>query len=355
MRAVLWLVALISFCGAALSKPPQTVERILAGPEGGTYLWFAQDLAKWVAAAGGMTLQVLPTKGSVENVVRFSQQKDISLSLITSDVLQAYSEQAEKGNRRAAQMVAPLRVMLPLYESELHFVVRKDSPLRWVHEIQDRKINIGLLGSGDASTASMFYQALFNTPLLEANASTQPYVQALQQMLDDNSIEVVSFLHGQPSPLLLGLEPSVEKNFRLLQLDENHPSTQNAARIYSTGVIKASSYPNWLTQDVATFTVKSYLVTREVNTPEHEKFIAQFAKSLCTQFATLQQKGHPKWRQVSLELAPLMPGWRYHEPTERQLRRCSTKNSASPSRVSVPVCSFSEKAMGLCASGSPPN
>jgi uncharacterized protein len=351
MRAILWLVALICFSGATLGQSSRATGRILAGPEGGTYLWFGQDLAKWVAAPAGINLQVLSTKGSVENVRRFSEEKDISLALITSDVLQAYSEQAEKGNRQAAQMVRPLRVMLPLYDAELHFVVRKDSPLRWVHEIQNKKINIGLLGSGDASTSSMVYQALFNTPLLEANVSTQPYVQALQRMLDDNSIDVVTFIHGQPSPLLLGLEPSVEKNFRLLQLDESHPSTQSAARVYTTGVIKASSYPNWLTQDMATFTVKSYLVTREPNMPAHQKFVARFAKSLCSQFASLQQNGHPKWRQVSLELPPLRPGWQYHEPTEKQLRHCSTRLTTLPAKAASPVCTLVDKAMGLCGSG----
>jgi uncharacterized protein len=351
MRSILWLAALIFFSGATLGQSPLAAGRILTGPEGGTYLWFGQDLAKWVAAPGGMTLKVLSTKGSVENVRRFSEEKDISLALITSDVLQAYFEQAEKGNRQAAQMVALLRVMLPLYDAELHFVVRKDSPLRWVHEIQNKKINIGLLGSGDASTSSLVYQALFNTPLLEANVSTEPYVQALQRMLDDNSIDVVTFIHGQPSPLLLGLEPSVEKNFRLLQLDERHPSTQSATRVYTAGVIRASSYPNWLTQDLATFTVKSYLVTRESNAAAHQKFVARFAKSLCSQFASLQQNGHPKWRQVSLELAPLRSGWQYHAATEKQLRRCSTKRTLLPGKAASPACTLTDKTMGLCGAG----
>ena len=42
-------------------------------------------------------------------------------------------------------MIRPLRVIMPLYNEEIYFIVRADSPLNYVHEIKDAKINVGPL------------------------------------------------------------------------------------------------------------------------------------------------------------------------------------------------------------------
>ena len=35
-----------------------------------------------------------------------------------------------------AAIIRPLRVIMPLYNEEMYFIVRADSPLNFVHEIQ---------------------------------------------------------------------------------------------------------------------------------------------------------------------------------------------------------------------------
>ena len=36
-----------------------------------------------------------------------------------------------------ATIIRPLRVIVPLYNEEIYFIVRADSPLNFVHEIRD--------------------------------------------------------------------------------------------------------------------------------------------------------------------------------------------------------------------------
>ena len=58
-------------------------------------------------------------------------------------------------------MIRPLRVIMPLYNEEIYFIVRADSPLNYIHEIKDAKINAGQLGSGTALTATTLYRLMF--------------------------------------------------------------------------------------------------------------------------------------------------------------------------------------------------
>jgi uncharacterized protein len=343
IRCTLLLFAAVLGAKSAWAGPGYGIS---TGTQAGTYIWIGEDLAKYVAKPAGLALQVQASKGSVENLKRLYADKNTAFALVQSDLMQAYFEQAQRKNSLAADLIAPLRVVLPLYEGEVHFIVRKDSPLKWVHEILDKKINVGALGSGDAMTSTMLYQALFGVALSEANITTYGYESVMQRLLAEPAVmDVAIIVPGQPAPLLLGLEPSVEKNFKLLQLDESHPSTQRAAAIYNSGVIKSSSYPQWIKQDMATFSVKTYLLTRDSSDIAKQKYVRQFAQSLCTNFRNLQQQGHPKWRQVSLDLPPLIPGWQYHPLTERELRQCTIRLPTT-----TKPCNWSQKAMGLCSS-----
>jgi hypothetical protein len=76
-------------------------------------------------------------------------------------VYQAFLDLAAAGNAEAGEMIRPLRVIMPLYNEEIYFVVRSNSPLNFVHEIKDAKINVGPLRSGTAMSATTIYRQLF--------------------------------------------------------------------------------------------------------------------------------------------------------------------------------------------------
>ena len=75
------------------------------------------------------------------------------------------------------------------------------------------------------------------------------------------------------------------------------------------------------------------------------------ARSLCQNFGVLQEKGHPKWREVDLALPKLGRGWTYYAPTTRELRSCMAAKPRLETRVKSPsgkACPQQERILGLC-------
>ena len=66
----------------------------------------------------------------------------------------------------------------------------------------------------------------------------------------------------------------------------------------------------------------------------------------------LQTQGHPKWREVALDMPELGRGWTYYQPMVREMRACIANNNASNSNVPkarpVSSCNQQERILGLC-------
>ena len=130
---------------------------------------------------------MLPSAGSAENVQRLRYEPGVKFALVQSDVYQAFLDQAAGGNAEAGNMIRPLRVIMPLYNEEIYFIARADSPLNFVHEIKDAKINVGPLRSGTALSATTLYRQMFGAPLPDANASFLTNEEALVKLTGDKS------------------------------------------------------------------------------------------------------------------------------------------------------------------------
>ena len=336
------IVAWIGCCGAAFAQAPL---KIVTASERGTYIQIGRDLAKFVAPQAGIDLEVLPSAGSAENVRRLRHEPGVKFALVQSDVYQAFLDQGEAGNAAARELIAPLRLIMPLYNEEIYFIARADSPLNFVHEIREAKINVGPLLSGTAMTAVTLYRQMFGRPLAEANSSYLSNEEGLIKLTGDKSIDVVAVVLGQPAKLLADMTSEARQLIKLLRFDPTHPSSQAALQTYFPAVVRASSYPNLLTEDVPGLAVKAYLVTYDYRLYATQKVLTQFARSLCQNFDTLQAQGHPKWREVQLAQPELSRGWSYYPPVARELQRCVAQR---PVPKPVRVCTQEEKILGFC-------
>jgi TRAP-type uncharacterized transport system substrate-binding protein len=124
------------------------------------------------------------------------------------------------------------------------------------------------------------------------------------------------------------MNPELLQQLRLLRVDPNAPETGRAKQTYFPATIHTASYPNWLKEDVPTFTVKAFLVTYDYGLRDTVANLDRFAESLCTNFDNLQEHGHPKWKQVKMELPSLGKGWQYYAPVEKHLRACVARREA---------------------------
>lgn len=342
LRALLACCALAFACGAVLAATPY---KIVTASERGTYIQIGRDLAKFVAPAADIELEVLPSAGSAENVQRLRYEPGVKFALVQSDVYQAFINQGEAGNAEAANMIRPLRVILPLYNEEIYFIARADSPFTHVHEIRDAKINVGLLRSGTAMSATTLYRLMFGQPLPDAQMSFQSNEEALARLVTDKSVDVVVVVAGQPAKLITDMKPEARALIKLLKFDAKHPASQAALKTYFASAVRKDSYPNLLAEDVPGLAVKAFLVTYDYTLSGTRTYLARFARSLCQNFDTLQSEGHPKWKEVELALPDLGRGWAYYPPIARELKRCLAER-AKPAPAKA--CTTEQKILGLC-------
>ena len=322
--------------------------KIVTASDKGTYFAIGKDLAKFVAPDADIQLEVLPTSGSAANVKLLRYEPGVKFAVVQADVYQAFIDRGAGGNTEAASIIRPLRVILPLYNTEIHYIVRADSELNFLHDIKEAKINGGLVGSGAALITHTLYRMMFNGPMPETNASFLSNEEALVKLISDKSVDVVVVAAGQPAPLIANMKPEAQKFIKLLKFDPNHPTSKSPLKVYSSSTVLAASYPNLLTADFTTISVGAFLVTYDYNLKGTVDHFTRFGKSLCQNFAKLQAEGHPKWREVDLALPNLGPGWIYYPPTTREIRACLAKKPKVAPVKPVKKCSAEERILGLC-------
>lgn len=353
------LLMLAAIVPPALAALPATPFKIVTASRAGTYIQIGNDLAKWVAAPAGIELEVLESKGSAENVQRMRFEPGVRMALVQSDVYQAFLDEAKAGNAEAGNIIRPLRLIMPLYDEEIYFVARADAPINAIHEIKDKRIGVGPIGSGTALTSRTLYQMMFGETLPTANAHYLSNEEALAKLTVDKSIDVAIIVAGQPAKLFADMKPEARKYIKILKLDDAAPESARAKKTYFPATLRAQSYPTWLAGDVPTLSVRAYLVTYDYGLHSTVDGLNRFAESLCANFDQLQANGHPKWKQVRLELPALSQGWRYFAPMERRLRKCIAARQA-PERAGAAAgtstrpqpaaraCTEQEKVLGIC-------
>lgn len=337
--------ALCFHAGAAVGAADY---KIVTANEKGTYFAIGADLAKYVAPDATINLEVLATAGSAANIKHLRYDPGVKFAIVQADVYQAFIDRAAGGSKEASAIIRPLRVILPLYNTEIHYIVRADSPMNYIHDIRNAKINGGVLGSGAALITHTLYRMMFNAPIPEANDSFLENQDALVKLIGDKSVDVVVVAAGQPAPLISNMKPEAQKFIKLLKFDPEDPSSKLPLTVYSYSTVLASSYPNLLKEDFTTVSVGAFLVTYDYNLEFTVDHLVRFARSLCQNFPVLQAQGHPKWREVSLSLPALGPGWTYYPPTTKEIRACLAKTKAKAPAKTGKKCSAEERILGFC-------
>ncbi|MBV5345182.1 MAG: C4-dicarboxylate ABC transporter substrate-binding protein, partial [Rhodoferax sp.] len=111
-------------------------ESIVTGGKTGTYYAIGNNLRDIVFPA----LDVKESKGSWANVEDMSRTKGVSLAIVQSDVYSSFVRLRDEPGvpaetrREYSQLLANLRVFMPLYKEEIHFLVRQDDPIEFIHQ-----------------------------------------------------------------------------------------------------------------------------------------------------------------------------------------------------------------------------
>jgi hypothetical protein len=347
-------------------------EVIVTGGKTGTYFQIGNNLKEFVAPA----LEVRDSKGSWANVEDLSQSEGVSLAIVQSDVYAAFvylrdNPQVPAATRQQyGKLLANLRVFMPLYREEIHFLVRKDSPLEFIHQIRGARIWMDAEKSGTYLTALNIYSKMFNerptvvAPFINPSVTgddegTKTRRSALMALSDPDfyasfpKVDVLVLVGGQPLKLL---ESNVPPNLKLLKFDPAHGTSAKVLQDYRKADIQKSSYPslNLVDAGLPSLAVDSYLITANFKSEDRNRFITTFADQFCQRFHDLQARGHPKWRSLSWKpgspLPKLAVGWEYSSRAKDRLSRCQTQASAGAGAdgLSPGACKPQDRFAGLC-------
>jgi TRAP-type uncharacterized transport system substrate-binding protein len=321
---------------------------VLTGPQHTTQHRLGSELAARLGSAVDVPLMVVPTAGPTDSLQRMRdtarRSGGLNLAVLQADVAQLYLLTAQGGNRDAAAWLAPLRVVAPLYNEELHFIVRSDSAYASVQDIRDARINVGPATGGTALSVATLYRLLFDAPPAMEKLSRLDHEQALARLLTDRSIDVVAILADQPVPLLANMKPEARRFIRLLKFDREHPTAAIVSRVYGSSALRAASYPNLLDQDVPALAVRLYLVVQGEPEGEDAQRLRRLAGAYCQELPKLRSDGHARWRDVAPGLPALVPGWHYSDTGTPELARCLGMAGNEIPDTCLPL----EQALGLC-------
>ncbi len=359
----------VAFCAAATMPLVSHAESIVTGGKTGTYYAIGNNLRDFVNPA----LQVKDSRGSWANVEDMSRTQGVTLAIVQSDVYSSFvqlrdaKDVPEATRREYAKLLANLRVFMPLYKEEVHFLVRKDDPIEFIHQIKDKALWMDMEKSGTYLTALNIYSKLFQQapqavePFLNPTAigddeGTRRRRSALMSLSDPAfykaypKVDVVVLVGGQPLSLL---EKNMPTNLKLLKFDPNQAGAARVLQDYSKAAIQKASYPalNIEGNELPSLAVDSYLITASFADPQRNQFIQDFANRFCTNFSALQERGHPKWKSLTWRpgssLPPLATGWQYADNAKAQLANCRTTATAATT-TSPDVCSPQNRVTGLC-------
>lgn len=250
LAGILLAALLLSGCSSA-----ETVKRLRFGVagEGGVYREFGELFAALENETENGTVELKTTAGSAANL-RLLTGEYLQLAIAQADLAQdAYDQTgifADEDETRGFGAVAAL------YTEACQVVVREDSDIRTVEDLQGRTVSIGAEESGSEQNALQILSAYgLNEKLV--NTVNLNYEDAAAQLKAGN-VDAVFVTVGTPSPVVTELADACE--VRLLNVDGSAAKRlQDTCSAYSTVTIPAGTYPGQ-TEDVQTVGVKAVLL-----------------------------------------------------------------------------------------------
>ena len=210
---------------------------------------------------------------------------------------------------RRGGLAPPWQVVMPLYREEIHYLVRADSPMRFIHQIEGRRVNTGPVQGTRAFSARSSYELVVGAPLAPSKADLLSRDEALDALLAGR-IDAMVVVEAAPAAWFAELPAETARRLRHLRLDPTHPSSQRAMRQYLRAPIDGGE----------TLAVMAFLIS--TGSGSDADAFARFGKGLCEALPALRRDGHPKWREIQPGLE-LETGWPNVAAAHEALNGCA--------------------------------
>jgi len=280
---------------------------IIAGNPNATYLTIAYDLS--AVLDDGDNFRVLPVigKGGGQNIRDVRFLKGVDLGITQSILLNEFRDDNEIG-----RIDDKIVYVTKLFNEEMHVLVRADSGISAIEQLNGKKVNFSDVGSGSQLSARDIFRRLG----IKADEINVGQTDAFEKM-KSGEIAATILIAGKPTAAMGKLQAS--DGFRFLPVPFSKP-LQNA---YLPAALGHDDYPGLVEagHDVNTIAVSAVLIA--YNWPQDSdryRRIAKFVNVFFPKLAEFQKPPrHPKWRETNL--AAVLPGWTRFAAAEQWLDR----------------------------------
>jgi TRAP transporter TAXI family solute receptor len=271
---------------------------IATGPSDGSYFQIAQDI-KNVAGKDGIDLQVMPTKGSLENLELLGSGK-VDLAIVQLDALRFISDVIKQD--LGLDLFDKIKVVLNLYPEEIHILTNKKD-IQTFYNLEGKRVSVGPPGGGTAVTAAV----LFNVYDIKATVSEETFEEAVKKM-EQGSLDAVIFVGGAPVPFI----GKLSGKFSFVRL----PSNPVLEQIYLRTSLGKQLY-GWAGADTETYAVPAAMMGLDKRDEKYVTQVQQLVLTILNNREFLEANGHPKWK--SSIIRTYFP-YRGYEPTNQMIQ-----------------------------------
>lgn len=236
----------------------------------------------------GIRCSVESTGGSVYNVNTI-KAGELDFGISQSDTAyQAYNGQG----KFEGQPQKDLRSVIAIYPELLAFVTRKDSGIKSLSDMNDKRINIDVPGSGNRMTAEILFEEV-GVDKSKFKLASELKATEGPNMLKDNKIDGYFYMIGHPTANIKDAANSTDINIVPIEgpaidkLVEKYP-------YYAKGAISGTFYKG-VTKDVPSIGVKAVLVS---STALNENAVYVVTKAILDNFEDFK-KLHPAYKTIT--------------------------------------------------------
>jgi TRAP transporter TAXI family solute receptor len=268
---------------------------IVSGNPNATYLSVAYDMSD--VLDDGDNFRVLPVvgKGGGQNIRDVRFLKGVDLGITQSIILDEFRKSNEIGN-----IDDRIVYLTKLFNEEMHVVVRADSGITALEQLNGKKVNFSDVGSGSQLSARDIFRRLG----IQAHEVNMGQADAFEK-LKSGEIAATILIAGKPAGAMGKLRAN--DGFRFLPV----PFAKPLQADYLPATLGHGDYPGMVEtgHDVDTVAVSAVLIA--YNWPrESDRYrrIAKFVERFFPKLVEFQKPPHhPKWHETNLAAA--LPGW----------------------------------------------
>lgn len=268
---------------------------IISGNINATYLTIAYDLS--AVLDDGDNFRILPVigKGGGQNISDVRYLKGVDLGITQSIILNEYRASGEIG-----KIDDKIDYIAKLFNEEMHLVVRADSGINSLEQLNGKTVNFSDVGSGSQLSTRDIFKRL-GIQAREINVGQADGFEKLKT----GEIAADVLIAGKPAAAMAKLKAA--GGFRFLPVPFSKPLQSD----YLPAVLSHDDYPDMIEagHDVNTVAIGAVLIA--YNWPrdsDRYRRIAKFVDVFFPKLAEFQKPPrHPKWRETNL--AAVVPGW----------------------------------------------